>query len=64
MTKDEARELAGKVRDGLPWAMRQRLKAIHVFPRLHSGHLTIRVFMVPQAAEEPDPYVFSVDDLQ
>ena len=63
MTKDEARELAGKVRDGLPWALRQRLKAIHVSPHAHQGHTTIRVFAIPQAIEDPEPFIFTADEL-
>ena len=63
MNRDEALELAGKVRDGLPAAMRQRLKAIWIMPKLHSGHLTIRVHATPQIAEDPEPFVFTVDEL-
>ena len=63
MTRDEALELAGKVRDGLPWAMRQRLKAIHVAPKLHQGMLTIRVYAINQTAEEPESFVFAAEDL-
>lgn len=59
MTKDEAVELARKVRDGLPWRMRQRLKAIHIMPKLHEGHLTFRVFCHPQTADDPDPFIFA-----
>lgn len=59
----EAHQLAQKVRDGLPWRMRQSLKSIHVMPKLHSGHLTIRVFLVPQIAEDPEPWIFSADEL-
>ena len=63
MTQDEARELAGYVRDGLPMRMRQRLKAVHIAPRIHNGHLTIRVFMVPLAAEDPEPFIFGAEEL-
>ena len=63
MTKDDARVLAGKVRDGLPWVLRQRLKAIHVNPHAHEGHTTVRIFTVPQAIEDPDSFIFTADEL-
>ena len=63
MTKAEARELAGKVRDGLPVAMRQRLKAVHVAPKLHQGMLTIRVYAISQTAEEPEAFIFAAQEL-
>ena len=63
MTQDEARELAGSVRDGLPMRMRQRLKAVHVAERLHNGHLTLRVFMVPLAAEDPEVWIFADNEI-
>jgi len=63
MTRNEALDLAGKVRDGLPYGIRQRLKAIHVSPHLHQGHTTIRVFTVNQTADDPEPYIFTVDEL-
>ena len=63
MTRDEAKQLAGFVRSGLPKSMEQRLKAIHVAPKLHQGMLTIRVFMVSQAAEEPEFFVFAADEI-
>ena len=63
MTDRDARRLAIWVRDGLPKPLRQALKAIHVAPRLHNGHLTIRVFMVSQAAEDPEPFIFGANEL-
>ena len=63
MTKHEAQELAGKVRDGLPMRLRQQLKAVWVHPHLHNGHLTVRVFMVPVTAEDPEPFVFVANEL-
>lgn len=63
MTRDEAKWLAAFVRSGLPKSMEQRLKAIHVAPHLHSGHTTIRIFTTPQIAEDPEPFVFSADEL-
>ena len=63
MTREEGRELAGRVRDALPWATRQRLKAIHVAPHLHQGMLTIRVFTVNETAPDPDPFVFLTEEL-
>ena len=63
MTPREGKRLAVWVRDGLPYRMKQRLKAIHVMPKLHDGHLTVRVFMVPQTAEDPEAMIFSADEL-
>ena len=62
MTRDEAQWLAAFVRSGLPKSVEQRLKAIHVAPKLHQGMLTIRVFCVNQTAEDPEPFVFSADE--
>lgn len=44
-------------------AIRQRLKAIDVCPRLHQGMLTIRVYAVAQTAEDPPPFVFKSEEL-
>mgnify|MGYP001596411981 FL=1 len=63
MNREEALELAGKVRDGLPWVLRQRLKAIHVSPHAHQGHTTVRIFTVPQAIDDPEPFIFTVEEL-
>ena len=63
MTREEGHDLACAVRSGLPGRMMIRLKSIHVAPKLHSGHLTIRIFMVPQTAEDPEPFVFAADEL-
>ena len=63
LTERSARRLAIWVRDGLTPTMRQNLKAIHIAPRLHNGHLTIRVFMVPQIAEDPEPFIFGAENL-
>ena len=63
LTRDEAVKLARGIRDALPESYRQRLKAIHVAPRLHAGMTTIRVFTVNVTADDPAPYIFSVDDL-
>ena len=63
MTRHEAHELASGVRDHLPMFMRQRLKAIHIMPRLHNGHLTIRVFMINQSAEDQPEFIFMSEEL-
>ena len=63
MTYTEGRELAGKIRDGLPMYMRQQLKAIHIHPTLHNGHCTIRIFMTPVTADDPEPYIFANEEL-
>ena len=63
MTRDDALVLAGKVRDGLPWVLRQRLKALHIHPHAHEGHTTVRIFTVPQAIEDPEPFIFTVEEL-
>lgn len=64
MHKEEARALAQAVRDTLPHRMRTRLKAIHVAPRLHSGHLTLRVFMTTVTADDPPEYIFACEELR
>ena len=63
MTQQEARNLAMGVRDTLPMGLRQRLKAIHVMPRVHNGHLTVRVFMVNQSVEDPPEFIFTPEEL-
>lgn len=63
MTRLEAQTLAGKVREGLPHAWCLRLKAIHISPHAHQGHTTIRVFTVPHAIEDPEPYIFTREEL-
>lgn len=63
MTRGEAHELAHMVRAGLPSNMRANLKSIWVMPHLHNGHLTIRVFMTAQTAEDPEPFVFLAEEL-
>ncbi len=63
VTKDEARTLAKKVRDGLPLSYQQRLKAIHIAPRIHAGMTTIRVFTINQTMDDPAPYIFAVEEL-
>ena len=63
MNDTDGRTLALAVRNALPWSMLKQLKAIHVSPHLHNGHLTIRVFMIPVTAADPEPFVFSVEDL-
>lgn len=63
MTRNEAQQIAQGVRDHLPMAMRQRLKSIHIMPKLHNGFLTIRVHCVPVTAEDPEPYIFVVEEI-
>lgn len=63
MTEAEAKDLARGVRDSLPWSYRQRLKAIHITPRLHAAMTTIRIFTVSVTAQDPEPFVFAADDL-
>ncbi len=63
MTRQEAQEIAQGVRDKLPMGMRQRLKAVDVVPKLHSGMLTIRVYMTNQTAEEPDAFIFKAEEI-
>lgn len=55
--------MAKEMRDSLPWRMKQRFKAIHIMPKLHEGHLTVRIFMTTQTAEDPEPYIFAKNDL-
>ena len=63
MTRAEGQELAHMVRAGLPSAMMAKLKSIWIMPHLHNGHLTIRIFMYPQIAEDPEPFVFASDEI-
>jgi hypothetical protein len=63
MTREEGALLAAAVRDALPMALRQQLKAIWVHPHLHNGHLTVRVFMVPVTAADPEPFVFAAHEI-
>jgi len=63
LTREEARELAGKIRDGLPVRLRQQLKAIHVMEKLHNGHMTIRVHMTPQTADDPEAWIFAAHEI-
>ena len=63
MTKGEAWELACKVRDALSPETQQRLKAVHIVPRLHQGMLTLRIFTVNRTAPDPDPFIFTADEL-
>ena len=63
LSKVEAKCLAWGVINNLPIRMRQQFKAIHVVPRLNSGMLTIRVHMIPQSAEEPESFIFTLEDL-
>ena len=63
MTREEAQTLAAGICNRLPYAMRQRLKSIHVMPHLHNGHLTIRVFMYNVTAEDPDPFIFGASEI-
>lgn len=63
MTRDEAQYIAQGVRDHLPVAMRQRLKAMDVCPKLHNGMLTIRVYCVNMTAEEPEAYIFKNEEI-
>jgi hypothetical protein len=41
----------------------KRLKSIHVVRRLHEGMLTIRVFFVNVTKEDPEPSIFTREDL-
>ena len=62
MTHTEATEIARFLTDAFTrWG--HTVKAVHVGPRLHGGHCTIRVHCVPQSAEEPEAYVFTPEDL-
>lgn len=63
MTRQEAQSIAQGVRDHLPMGARQRLKAIDVCPKLHSGMLTIRVYMTNQTAEEPEAFIFKAEEI-
>lgn len=63
VTRDEGLRLARLVQIGLTAGMRGRLKSIHVMPHLHSGHLTVRVFMHPKTAEDPEAMIFARAEL-
>lgn len=63
MTRDEALVFARGVRDALPWSYRQRLKAIHIAPRLHQAMTTVRIFTTTVTADDAEPHVFGADEL-
>lgn len=63
MTREEAKILAWAVQAGLPGECLGRLKAIHIAPRIHQSMLTVRIFMVPSTALDPEPYIFAADEL-
>lgn len=63
LTREEGRVLAGRVRDGLPMRMRQRLKAVHVVARLNEGITTVRVFTVPESAADPESYIYGAEEI-
>jgi hypothetical protein len=63
MTRDEALAFARGVRDALPWSYRQRLKAIHIAPRLHQAMTTVRIFTTTVTAGDDEPYIFAPEDL-
>jgi hypothetical protein len=54
-----AKAVAAAIKAALP----NHVKAVHVMPKLHQGHLTIRVFMLPQIAEDPEPFIFTSEEL-
>lgn len=63
LSEGEAKVLAWGVINALPVRMRQQFKAVHIVPRLHSGMMTVRVFCVNQTAEDPEPFIFTLEDL-
>jgi len=63
LTRDEAVEISRGIVAALPERLRERFKAVHVMSKLHSGHMTIRVFAYPLTAEDPDPFIFAKEDL-
>lgn len=63
MNRADANKIAYAVANALTDYQQRRLKAIHIHPRLHDGMLTIRVHMANQAADEPEFFIFSADEL-
>ena len=63
LTREQARFLAQRVALSLPSSEYERLKAIDVVTRLHSGMLTIRCYFYNQVAEDPEPYNFPKAEL-
>jgi hypothetical protein len=59
MKQETARAVAAAIKAALP----NKVKAVHLMPKLHQGHLTIRVFMVPQIADDPEPFIFESEEL-
>jgi len=47
----------------LSFAENSRLKAIHVSEHLHQGMLTIRVFMVPNTAPDPEVAIVTSEEI-
>jgi hypothetical protein len=47
----------------MPHDMAWRVKSIDVCPKLHQGMLTIRVYMKNVTAEDPEPFIFPVEEI-
>ena len=63
MTNEEARAIAGAVRLNLPPDSYRRLKAVHVVTRPQDGMLTIRCYFKSQSPDDPEPFIFNVEEL-
>jgi hypothetical protein len=63
MTREDQRQIALAVFNGMPAEYQHRVKAIHVVTRLFQGMLTIRCHMFSAKVEDPEPEIFSVDEI-
>ena len=63
MTREDAWTLAHFITLAMPEEDVARLKAMDVIPRLHKGMLTIRVYFKNSTAPDPEPYIFTAEEI-
>jgi hypothetical protein len=63
VTREQAKQVAQAILNELTLDQRRRFKAVDILPRLHSGMLTIRLYFINKAAEEPESYQFPREEL-
>jgi hypothetical protein len=63
MTPEKAKEIAKAIASVLGG----RLKAVHVYPKLHEGQVTAKIFLWPLRStevSEPEPFMFNSEELE
>jgi len=63
MTRSEAQNVAAAAVAQLSPEARLRFKAVDVIPRLHQGMLTIRLYFFNHTAPDPEPYIFTAEEI-